>query len=121
MVCEDCGAATDEASCGDLFDRLLALDHGRREPWGPLHGEAVACYFAQHPNDPRAPRDATALLDRLRRFVGDDVEEDDDLQSTTVHDVAVDGSFPATGYRDRLERWARSIIADAAGHRPPLT
>ncbi|QGG97166.1 hypothetical protein GH723_16720 [Actinomarinicola tropica] len=105
----------DEVSCAELFDRLLALDHERREPWGPLHGEAVACYFAQHPNAPRAPRDTGPLLDRLRRFVGDGVEAGDVLPGATIHAVAVDGSFPAAGYRDRLERWARSIVAADAG------
>lgn len=66
-LCEECGAPTTQASCAELFDRLLALDHSRQQPWGALHGEAVACYFAQHPSAPRAPRDVAPLLQRLAR------------------------------------------------------
>jgi hypothetical protein len=47
-TCPECGASGDPA-CGELFQRLLALDHSRLEPWGPLHGVAVACYRLQHP------------------------------------------------------------------------
>ncbi|MEU5188984.1 DUF5946 family protein [Streptomyces klenkii] len=35
--------------CGVLFDRLLASDHSRQEPWGPLHAVVVACFLLQHP------------------------------------------------------------------------
>ncbi|BBF99202.1 hypothetical protein PSA01_17770 [Pseudonocardia saturnea] len=28
---------------------------------------------------------------------------------TTIHDVAVDGTFPADGFTERLERWAHSV------------
>ncbi|SNT63289.1 hypothetical protein SAMN05421812_11546 [Asanoa hainanensis] len=43
-------------SCDELFERLLALDHSRQPPWGPLHGAAVACFFLQHPGHPLGPR-----------------------------------------------------------------
>lgn len=115
-ACEECGAATGEATCAELFDRLLALDHSRQQPWGSLHGEAVACYFAQHPNAPRAPYDIAPLLQRLRRFIADD-QRATRPETTTIHDVAVDGSFPSAGHRERLERWARSILA-AQAHAP---
>lgn len=109
-VCEECGAPTNEATCAELFDRLLALDHSRQQPWGSLHGEAVACYFSQHPNAPRAPREVASLITRLEQFVADE-QLPQSAQTTTNHDVAVDGSFPAAGYQERLEQWARSILA----------
>jgi len=54
-TCTQCGAQTAEATCEELFERLLALDHSRQPPWGPLHGVAVACFFLQHPDHPLAP------------------------------------------------------------------
>lgn len=54
--CAACGAETAGATCEERFERLLELDHSRREPWGPLHGVAVACFFLQHPGHPLAPR-----------------------------------------------------------------
>ncbi|MGW2374311.1 DUF5946 family protein [Kitasatospora sp. NPDC001683] len=44
--CGECGAP----GCEELFHRLLALDHSRAEPWGPLHGVSVACFLLQHPS-----------------------------------------------------------------------
>ena len=110
MACEDCGAPTNDATCAELFDRLLALDHSRQQPWGALHGEAVACYFAQHRNAHRAPRDVAPLIARLEQFVVDE-QLAESSQPTVIHDVAVDGSFPAAGYQERLKQWARSILA----------
>jgi hypothetical protein len=46
--CPECGAPASPRSCDDLFQELLALDHSRQAPWGPLHGIAVACFFLQH-------------------------------------------------------------------------
>ncbi len=37
---------------GELFERLLALDHSRQEPWGPLHGVVVACHRLQQAAEP---------------------------------------------------------------------
>ncbi|MEW2503871.1 DUF5946 family protein [Amycolatopsis sp. CA-161197] len=48
--CPECGAPVLPHSCDTLFQRLLALDHSRQAPWGPLHGVAVACFFLQHPS-----------------------------------------------------------------------
>lgn len=52
--CAGCGATTSGASCEERFERLLELDHSQREPWGPLHGVAVACFLLQHPGHPLA-------------------------------------------------------------------
>lgn len=96
-------------TCGELFDRLLALDHSRRQPWGPLHGQAVACYFLQHPHAPRAPRESAPLWAFLESFAAGP-EADASPWPMTIHDVAVDGTFPALGYSERLRRWARSVV-----------
>ncbi|MCE9602980.1 MAG: DUF5946 family protein [Gemmatimonadetes bacterium] len=50
-ICDECGArSTDRGhSCATRFDRLLALDHSRQEPWGSRHGLAFAVFALQHP------------------------------------------------------------------------
>jgi hypothetical protein len=57
--CPECGAPASPRSCDDIFQQLLALDHSRQPPWGPLHGVAVACFFLQHSS--RMPRAARPL------------------------------------------------------------
>jgi len=51
LACPQCGASYPDSSdsCERRFQALLALDHSRAEPWGPLHGLAFACYTLQHP------------------------------------------------------------------------
>ncbi len=56
--CPECGAPARPHSCEDLFGAVLALDHSRREPWGPLHSVTVSCYLLQHPS--RLPEAARA-------------------------------------------------------------
>lgn len=143
-TCPECGAAV--ASCDDLFQALLALDHSRQEPWGPLHGIAVACYLLQHGsrlsrNDRavhwallhaylRGGRAAVApMIERIRRLNshrhGGRPPRADDYPgappfpgaepaprryATTIADVAVDGTFPAAGYEDRLRAWSAATI-----------
>ncbi|MDA0563559.1 DUF5946 family protein [Streptomonospora sp. S1-112] len=46
--CPHCGAPARPHSCEELFHAVLALDHARRPPWGPLHGVTVSCYLLQH-------------------------------------------------------------------------
>ncbi|MFD7450504.1 DUF5946 family protein [Kitasatospora sp. NPDC059827] len=53
-ICGECGAR----GCPELFHRLLALDHSRAEPWGPLHAVSVSCFLLQHPG--RLPGDGGA-------------------------------------------------------------
>ncbi|WP_157420040.1 DUF5946 family protein [Actinomadura kijaniata] len=48
--CPECGAPAEPRSCEELFHVLLALDHSRRPPWGPLHGVSVSCFLLQHPS-----------------------------------------------------------------------
>jgi hypothetical protein len=42
-------------SCEELFNIVLALDHSRRPPWGPLHAVTVSCFLLQHPSRLPAP------------------------------------------------------------------
>ncbi|WAL68136.1 DUF5946 family protein [Amycolatopsis cynarae] len=48
--CPECGAPAQPQSCEELFHTVLALDHSRRPPWGPLHGVTVSCFLLQHPS-----------------------------------------------------------------------
>ena len=49
--CPQCGAVFADASqsCAEQFDKLLALDHSRVQPWGSRHGLAFATFALQHP------------------------------------------------------------------------
>ncbi|MFI9586846.1 DUF5946 family protein [Streptomyces sp. NPDC052236] len=63
--CAECGAPMDPRSCDELFHDLLALDHSRQAPWGPLHGVSVSCFLLQHPS--RRPADGGAMALALLR------------------------------------------------------
>ena len=141
--CSQCGASTGLPSCTDLFERLLALDHSRHRPWGPLHGVAVSCFFLQHPDHQLAPvagNDVSwailhayldggnpaldALTARILRHAGDRERHGQvDLSAQTLPDgprptgfavtiahVAVDGTFPARGYEDRVHTWCVNTV-----------
>jgi hypothetical protein len=130
--CPECGAER----CGELFDLLLALDHSWQEPWGPLHGIAAACYFLQHPS---GTPDSPFYWALLRAYLSGGVAELDattsrfrtqnrrgglsaveapsrgarpDAFERTIADLAVDGTFPADGYAERIREWALAT-ADA--------
>lgn len=141
--CAECGAPMDPRSCDELFQTLLALDHARQAPWGPLHGVSVSCFLLQHPG--RLPTDdggtAWALLhaylegglDEVNQLVGrarrgnshrakgspapavrDAALPHRDAPpsrfSVTIHDVAVDGSFPAPEFTERVKAWAAATV-----------
>jgi hypothetical protein len=57
--CPECGGPAAPRSCDELFQELLALDHSRQAPWGPLHAVAAACFLLQHPS--RLPATARPL------------------------------------------------------------
>jgi hypothetical protein len=111
---DDCGTAMTELTCGEHFDRLLALDHspspavGRspRRGGGLLPPPASRCKAGT--------RVGALLYERLERFVGPDLDRESSPHSTmvTIHDVAVDGSFPAGGHREGLLGWAPSILGN---------
>lgn len=67
-ICRQCGSRGGEALCEELFDRLLALDHSRQPPWGPLHAVAAACFFLQHPAHRLAPSDRHAGWTLLQSY-----------------------------------------------------
>ena len=71
----------------------------------------MACYFLQHPHAERSPRDAAPLYERVERFVDCGPEPSPVQTRITIHDLAVDGSFPASGYPKRLRLWAQLIFA----------
>src|SRR5699024_10734516 len=64
--CPQCGG-TGPVECAVLFDRLLALDHSRAEPWGPLHAVTVTCYRLQHPATCAVGQEEP-MLDLLRTY-----------------------------------------------------
>ncbi|MFF8897152.1 DUF5946 family protein [Streptomyces lydicus] len=141
--CTECGAPTGPRSCDELFDALLALDHARQAPWGPLHGVSVSCFLLQHPG--RLPADDGAMawallqaylaggLDAVNQLVGQarrgnshrvkgrsSVDVRDPAQpprgaprsrfAVTIHDVAVDGSFPSSEFAERVRAWAAATV-----------
>ena len=130
--CRECGAPVSPRSCDDLFQELLALDHSRQAPWGPLHGIALASFFLQHSSRlPRAARPlywallhaylrgglatAAPMIERTRQLNshrrGGRTPQASDYPGATIADVALDGSFPAAGYEERVRSWA----ADTTG------
>jgi hypothetical protein len=133
----ECGA-TDSVLCTERFQQLLALDHSREAPWGPLHGVAVACYRLQHPSTlhPGEPAVLLRMVDAYRveglsgaeriaqdrkranshrgrgvRDLGDEPVGTPSAFTFTIDDLAVDGSFPAEGYSERVHAWAEATAA----------
>ncbi|MBD0691782.1 DUF5946 family protein [Streptomyces sp. CBMA123] len=136
--CGECGAR----GCAGLFHGLLALDHSRAQPWGPLHGVSVSCFLLQHPG--RLPGDGGAgargllrayldgglpaverLVGRTRRAnshrvpgrppTGAAVRPGGEAPrggfAVTIEEVAVDGTFPADGFPERVRAWAAATLA----------
>jgi hypothetical protein len=147
--CSECGAPS--GICDELFHTLLALDHSRQPPWGPLHGVSVACFLLQHPGRSEASRRGRegelwelvrgyidgglaavdwivrrARWDNSRRGSRAGGASPEDASSSavpgvatgpfavTIEDVAVDGTFPADGFADRLAAWAAATLSAAA-------
>ncbi|WP_232665274.1 DUF5946 family protein [Pseudonocardia sp. TRM90224] len=127
----------------ELFHELLALDHSRRPPWGPLHGVVVACHLLQ--TAPGQVRSDDPRLVLLRDFVdgglqavaeraaasrrgnshrsrsawppepsGPELAEPGGF-AVTIADVAVEGTFPADGYEERVARWAAATLGAWTG------
>lgn len=131
--CPQCGAPAGETACRERFEALLALDHSRREPWGPRHGLAVAVFTLQHPAGAARERLERSWLIAYRCTVsGDDpwrlsramsgrarVATADwgvpPLPSVPAHGsygVTIQdlGDFQESGYSDGLMAWARATI-----------
>lgn len=144
-LCEDCGASVRKVTCSELFLDLLAADHSRQPPWGPLHGVVTALFFLQHPSDPRASPEQDSLgLFLVHSYLAggqpalasatDKIVSRNRSRSSrgcldawpaekpvsvanrgsgkvTIHDVAVDDTFPAEGHEERVRLWAESVAA----------
>lgn len=131
--CAECGATGRFGSCPQLFETLLALDHQRLQPWGRFHGLNVACYLLQHPSQAihgvhlehlelvtaYLEGGLAAVTELERRRVR--LNRNHRLPTSkgpappltnrpvcTIVDVSVDGTFPADGYEERMQRWANS-------------
>jgi hypothetical protein len=119
--------------CDARFEQLLALDHSRQEPWGPLHGLAFACFALQHPS-----QHITSTLERawlmlhrivvagdkpsdvargLRRAHGSDASwQGAPFPGREAHPARFDvtitdlGDFPAERYAADAARWARATL-----------
>ncbi|HXD23965.1 MAG TPA: DUF5946 family protein [Gemmatimonadaceae bacterium] len=57
-ACAQCGAvfADPSQSCEEQFNKLLALDHSRLQPWGSRHGLAFSTFALQHPAGRTTPQ-----------------------------------------------------------------
>lgn len=134
--CPQCGATFAEpgVSCASRFDRLLALDHSRTEPWGTRHGLAFAAFTLQHAfGKPReALERAYVMLYRVYEFGDDRMKVAGALRGTppsspaewgvpplppvlrgepawgmTIADL---GSFSADEYAGLLDSWCKAIL-----------
>lgn len=139
--CPECSGTWALGTCSDLFLRLLALDHSRRQPWGAYHGVSVATYLLQHPSL-SAPALLPGQWSLLNVFVDDgiaavqafaaarvarnrgrspqpgepppvgvDFDRPPVAFPVTISDVSADGSFPAAGFEGRAASWARATVA----------
>jgi hypothetical protein len=135
IACPECGARYEETEddCFQRFDRLLALDHSREEPWGSRHGLAFAAFALQHPKTPRYQRAlegawfalcSVYLLGQPPSYVfnllragggklpelGDIPERPDSLVETPAVSIRDLGDFDAASYPDRLADWCRATL-----------
>jgi hypothetical protein len=138
--CAECGATGRFGGCAQLFQVLLAMDHQRLQPFGAFHGLNVACYLLQHPSQAKDGVDAEHVelvatfleggLASAQRRVRERVRLNRQQQlpaslravpprvhrpTSTIEDLSVDGTFPAEGYAERMERWADSVTRERVG------
>lgn len=114
-------------SCQARFDRLLALDHSRVEPWGSRHALAFAAFVLQHPQ-----RFSAASVWRSRELVQRVVVDSESLATVVAEfraapdpgrvpapppgppafaiTIADLGDFDAERYPQALFRWARAAL-----------
>lgn len=143
-VCAECGAGSESETCTELFLALLALDHQRLAPWGRFHGLNVACFYLQHPSTMTVAA-LSGQWQTLTSYLQGGIEAVDQLAAmrvrqnrrgqlefldlhppperlwpatVTIKDVAVDGTFPASGYEDRMRSWAQSIASERSADGP---
>jgi hypothetical protein len=135
-TCPRCEATyvLDNDSCEARWQTILALDHSRQSPWGPLHALSFATYTLQHAGS--AARGTTArsweLLERvigrgepLDRVVADfrrrgavgtrlasPVQASPRAFAVTIADL---DEFDAATFESDLMRWARATHDTWAG------
>ena len=139
--CAQCGAvfADQSQSCEEQFDKLLALDHSRVQPWGSRHGLAFSTFALQHPvgrtetqltacwvmlyrvwmkGDNRAKL-AAAMRERQSRPPAEwdvpplpPVPPAGTRYAVTIADL---GEFDADTYVRKLEEWGRATLAAWTG------
>lgn len=143
-TCPQCAAAytAPDDSCHVRWQQLLALDHSRQAPWGPLHALTFATWMLQHPDTavPGTKARCRELLERVigrgeplervvsdfrRRLPGDEPRHSVDLPTpprrfeVTIADL---GDFGAATFESNLHRWALATLASwfaaAAAHTP---
>jgi hypothetical protein len=136
--CSECGAsyAAEGDSCSARFERLLALDHSRQEPWGSRHGQAFAAFALQYPAKFAGSLDhAWAALYRIYvagdrpSFVFDQLRSRrlEALADWNVPErpslpvaapsvtIAAIGDFDASTYPELLDEWCRAALSAWGG------
>jgi hypothetical protein len=140
--CPQCGAVFGDATqtCEEQFDRLLALDHSRVQPWGSRHGLAFSTFALQHPDGRTAAQLAACWVMLYRVWIKGDnraklaaamrtrqdlppaewgvpalpATPDGPRYAVTIADL---GDFDADTYVHKLEDWGRATLTVwAAAH-----
>ena len=135
--CAQCGAvfADPSQSCEEQFDKLLALDHSRVQPWGSRHGLAFSTFALQHPEGRTAAQLAACWIMLYRVWMKGDnraklaaaMRERQNLPpaewdvpplpaappagtryAVTIADL---GEFDAATYVQKLEDWGRATLS----------
>jgi len=146
--CPQCGAIFADASkdCEGEFDKLLALDHSRVQPWGSRHGLAFSTFALQHPKGRSAAQLAACWIMLYRVWVKGDnraklaasMRSRQDMTpeewgippvpptpgagakyAVTIADLE---GFDADTYPQKLESWGRATLAlwlSSAAHAKP--
>ena len=129
--CVQCGAEyeNENDSCSARFDRLLALDHSRQEPWGSRHGQAFAAFALQHPATYPSSLDHAwqalyriyvsgdqpayvfAALRERRPFETDSPRRPTQRAGMPSVTIAYLADFDADTYPERLDAWCRASLA----------
>jgi hypothetical protein len=121
-------------NCEEQFDKLLALDHSRVQPWGSRHGLAFSTFALQHPAGRTGPQLAACWVMLYRVWVKGDnraklaaaMRERQDMTpeewgvpavppvplagtryAVTIADL---GEFDADTYVRKLEDWGRATL-----------
>ena len=135
--CPQCGAvfADSASTCEEQFDKLLALDHSRVQPWGSRHGLAFSTFALQHPDGRTAAQLAACWVMLYRVWIEGDnraklaasMRSRQDLPpsewgvpplpavpaaltryAVTIADL---DEFDSETYPEKLEDWGRATLA----------